>query len=131
MTSKGNDNSCLLEKWLQLWQEKFDLLIQGTVQCNHFVYPTHHRSQDSKDRIDKIRVFSKLKLEVNVHAAVHQVTECVSRGVLGTKDKATTGQNNSISVRDAFSVWDALLPKHLEPCVLQFVLYLNVIFSSP
>ena len=87
------------------------------MKCNHSIIPTHHRSQDSKDHIDKIQVFSKLMLEVNVHTAFHQVTECVCRGILGTKGKDTTGQNNSISVRDAFFGWEALLPKHLEPCV--------------
>ena len=56
-------------------------------------------------------------LEVNVHTAVYQVTEGICRGVLGTNGKVATGQNNSISVRDAFLMWDALLPKHLELCV--------------
>ena len=51
MISKGNNNFCLLEKRVKLWQEKFDLLIEGTVQCDHSVHSTHHRSQDSKDRI--------------------------------------------------------------------------------
>ena len=78
MINNGNNNYCLLEKWLQLQQEeKFDLLIQGTVQCDYSVHSTHQRSQDSKDHIVKLQVFSKLMLEGNVGAVVHQVTQCV------------------------------------------------------
>ena len=87
------------------------------MQCDHPVHSTHHRSQDSKDRIVKLWVFSKLMLVGNVCAVVHQVTEYVCRGVLNTNGKVAVGQSNSISVRDAFSVWDTLLSKHLEPCI--------------
>ena len=44
MIRKGNNIYHLLEKWLKLWQgEKFDLLIQGNVHCDHSFHSTHHR----------------------------------------------------------------------------------------
>ena len=55
MISKGNNNYRLLQRRFLLWQEeKFDLLIQRTVQCDHSVHSTYHRTQDSKDCIVKL-----------------------------------------------------------------------------
>ena len=46
MIRKGNDICHSLEKRLKLWQgEKFDLLIQEAVLCDHSAHFTHHRSQ--------------------------------------------------------------------------------------
>ena len=64
---------------------------------------------DHKDSTDHIiKLFSKLILEDNVLAAVHLVTEQAGGGVLHPDAMVLTGQNPSISVRDA------LLLKHPE-----------------
>ena len=43
MIRKGNNVHCLLEKRLKLLQEeKFGLLIQGSVHCGHSSHSTHH-----------------------------------------------------------------------------------------
>ena len=56
-------------------------------------------------------------MEGNDQYAVCSVTEHVGKGVLGTDVMVATGQNYFISVRDAFSVRNALLLRHVELCV--------------
>ena len=53
-------------------------------------------------------------MEGNDQSAVLLVTEHVGEGVLDTDVMVATGQNYSISVRDAFSVKDVLLLRHVE-----------------
>ena len=113
MIRKGTNIHRLLEKWLKLWQEeKFGLLIQGNVHCGHSLHSTHHRLQDFKDCI--VKLFSKLILEDIDQSAVCPVTEHAGEGVSDIDVMVATGQNYSISVRDAFSVKDVLLLRHVE-----------------
>ena len=53
-------------------------------------------------------------MEDNDHSTVCLVTEHVGEGFLETDVMIAAGKNYSISVRDAFSVRDVLLLRHLE-----------------
>ena len=70
MIKKGTCDIChLLEKHLQLWwEDKFHLLLQETIRCDHSVRSTHCRSQNFEDCV--VRLFSKLMLEGRSHCCL-------------------------------------------------------------
>ena len=94
---------------MQSGSDTCDLLIQMAMPCDHSVHYTCHRLQDSRDCI--IKIFYKVMLKAKLHAAVCLVTEHVDRSVLDSLAMVTTGQDDSISVKDT------LLLKHRKPVI--------------
>ena len=107
---KGYDIRCLLEGCMKLWRdEQYDVLLQEAARCDQSLCNSHQRpsSRDSKEHL--IKVFTRLMLESNVHAAVRWLTEHSGSGVLKPSDTATIGGTS-------MTVLEVLGLKNPDPC---------------
>jgi len=105
---EGADVHCLLDRQLTMWKdESFDVLIQEAERCDRSLCNSYHStSRHTNDHY--VRVFTKLMLQGNAHAAVSWITKHVSGGVLRHSD--STMVNHTV-----MSVVDTFLLKHPEP----------------
>ena len=71
LVQKGYDTRRLLDRRMSLWTaNQFDVFLQEAVHCDRSLHNSHHSfTVNHADHVT--RVFIKLILEGNVHAAIH------------------------------------------------------------
>ena len=114
---KGCDICRLLERHMKLWHNgQFDALLQEAVRCDQSLRNSRRRPSFKDFQEHLIKVFTRLMLEGNVHAAVRWLTERSGGGVLKPSDFTNIG---GISM----TVLEALNLKHPDPCTPLFGFY--------
>ena len=84
---KGCDIHHLLERRMNLWHdEQYDVLIQEAIRCDRSLHNSHRRPLSGNSQEHLIKMFTRLMLEGNVHAAVRWMTERSGGGVLTPSD---------------------------------------------
>ena len=110
---KGTDIHHLLECRMAMWQNRqFDALLQEAARCDHSLRNSRHLKSDNS-QVRLTRVFTRLILQGNVHAAVRWITERSGGVVL--VPSALTEIFHPDGTKSSMSVFDALCSKHLEP----------------
>ena len=98
-----------------MWcDQQFDVLLQEAICCDQSLHNTYRSSARNKtDHV--VRVFTKLMLEGNVHAAVHWVTERAGGGLLRPTD--SIDYNHLQFGMVSKTVLDVLHLKHPDPSI--------------
>ena len=91
---------------LSLWDdEKFDLVVQEAVQCDHSLAARYKRHKPNDDHV--LRVFTRHMLQGKVRAAMRWLTERFKGHVLDPNDQVTlhiNGQDTTVNVIKALQL---------------------------